>query len=45
MISDAGLINDKELKKLAGDREKWREYGKLQNQPEYREKRRVFTIP
>lgn len=33
MISHAGLTNYKELKRLAGDRNKWRNYGKLQDQP------------
>jgi len=33
MISDAGLKNYKELKRLAGNRDEWRNYGKLYNQP------------
>jgi len=33
MISDAGLANYKELKRLADNRDEWRNFGKLQNQP------------
>ncbi|KAL4149828.1 hypothetical protein QTP88_003684 [Uroleucon formosanum] len=33
MISDAGLANYKELKRLAENRDEWRNFGKLQNQP------------
>jgi len=33
MISDAGLKNYKELKRLAGNSDEWRNYGKLHNQP------------
>lgn len=34
MISDAGLTNYKELKRLADNQDKWKNYGKLQNQPQ-----------
>jgi len=33
MISDAGLANYKELNRLADNRDEWRNFGKLQNQP------------
>lgn len=33
MISDADLTNYEELKRLSGNRDEWRNYGKLQNQP------------
>jgi len=33
MISDAGLANYKELKRLAENRDEWRNMGKLRNQP------------
>jgi len=34
LIFEAGLTNYKELKRLADDKDGWRIYGKLQNQPQ-----------